>query len=137
MPNVMIVEDCPLTLRLLEKYLQRIPGIDLTLTSDGEEAAKLWNRNRPDLSIVGIQMERMDGLQLLRHILDTDPIADVILVSADETRAEASRMLGARAFISKFELHRLAPLTRDLLFPIDLSLDEFVSSSANSVLERP
>ena len=110
MPNVMIVEDCPLTLRLLEKYLQRIPGIDLTLTSDGEEAAKLWNRNRPDLSIVGIQMERMDGLQLLRHILDTDPIADVILVSADETRAEASRMLGARAFISKFELHRLPHL---------------------------
>lgn len=77
---------------------------------DGQEALKLYQELRPDLMTLDITMPVMDGLETLKRVMEFDPAARVVMVSAigqDATIKEAIRS-GACSFVLK-------PFTADVL----------------------
>ncbi|WP_294819567.1 LytTR family DNA-binding domain-containing protein [uncultured Flavobacterium sp.] len=66
-----IVDDEPPAIRLLEKYVERIPSLDkLAVFSDSLKALEYLNSNRVDVVFLDIQMPQLTGLQLSKIIGD-------------------------------------------------------------------
>lgn len=77
----------------------RVAGV----SSNGEEGLTLINGLRPDLVITDIRMPIMDGLSMLRLVLEENPSCKVILISgyADFEYAQQAVQLGAFDFVVK------------------------------------
>lgn len=77
----------------------RVAGV----SSNGEEGFTLIGGLRPDLVITDIRMPIMDGLSMLRLVLEENPSCKVILISgyADFEYAQQAVQLGAFDFVVK------------------------------------
>jgi DNA-binding response OmpR family regulator len=79
--SLLLVDDDPLSLELLQGYLQTT-GYRLTLADDGVAAWELLRdpRNHFDLVITDRSMPRMDGMELLRRIKSEPRLAELPVV---------------------------------------------------------
>lgn len=79
-------------------------GIEVAgVSRNGEEGLKLITALQPDLVITDIRMPKMDGLSMLRGILEENSSCKVILISgyADFEYAQQAVQLGAFDFVVK------------------------------------
>lgn len=67
MPKVMVVDDEPDLVRLVEFILHK-EGFEVVACSDGRSALALLEGEKPDLIILDIMMPLMDGMEVLRQI---------------------------------------------------------------------
>src|SRR6476646_9661108 len=85
-PRVLVADDSPLALRLIEKMLAGA-GYSVVLAADGLEAIEKAMAEGVDLVILDVMMPRMNGYQACR-LLKTEPttksIPVVILTSKDQ-----------------------------------------------------
>src|SRR5437867_12299125 len=58
------------------------PEIELAAASSGEEGLKLIAKVKPDLVIMDVRMGRMNGLETLRRIRETNAKLPVIMMTA-------------------------------------------------------
>ncbi|PYI57313.1 response regulator [Paenibacillus flagellatus] len=84
--NLMIVED---ELRLLNNIARNIPweehGIDVVATADnGVDALRLFERTKPNIVLLDIQIAELDGLSLARHITQEDPLVKIVVLSGHD-----------------------------------------------------
>lgn len=84
---------------LVESADHEVPG----LAKNGQEAVEMYNKLKPELVLLDILMGDMDGLAALKKIMQEDPKAKVIIVSAlgHEEKQKEARSLGARGFVKK------------------------------------
>ena len=81
-------------------------GATFIESANGEEAVACYAARRPDLVIMDIRMEPMDGIAATRAILECSPDARVIIVTQyDDTDLHAASMkAGALGYILKDDL---------------------------------
>ena len=102
MSRILIVDDAPSFLRMLSALLTE-RGYEVTSAKDGEEALRILQTEPFDLMISDINMEPINGLELLRKAKESYAKMKVILLTAYETHysyGEAERS-GAFAYIPK------------------------------------
>ncbi len=102
MPRVLIVDDEPDAVELLQEFLSA-KGYDILTASNGEDALRLVKTERPHLILLDVRMPKMDGLEVLRQVREIDQEVGVIMVTADneeETGRQAMK-LGAFDYIVK------------------------------------
>jgi DNA-binding response OmpR family regulator len=102
-PTVLVVEDDPVILRLLEVNFE-LEGFTVLLAHDGAEGIELARQHRPDLVISDIMMPRTSGLELVST-----------LKRDDDTRAIPIILLSAKA------------QTSDLKVGMDAGADDYVT----------
>ena len=70
---------------------------------NGEEAVELYEQIKPDLVTLDIVMPKLDGVSALRRIVEIDPRARVIMVSAVDQKEKLAECIqaGAMDFIVK------------------------------------
>lgn len=80
----MIAEDDPLIRNLFRKILQQ-KGYDTVEAVDGEEAIRMWDDlcEKPDIIIVDYRMPKVNGLEVIREILDRDPRSNILMITGD------------------------------------------------------
>ena len=104
MARILIVEDYPVTQRVLSLTLQN-SGHDVTVANHGGEALVALDHTSIDLALVDIAMPEMDGLELLRNLRQderyhTMPVIMLTASGQDEDRVMALAM-GADGFLTK------------------------------------
>ncbi len=102
MSRILVVDDEESMRQLLEIALGK-DGHRITLADSGKAATKLIDQNSFDLVISDIKMPDMSGVDVLRHVKETEPGTPVIMVTAyasAETAVEALR-LGAYDYLTK------------------------------------
>jgi len=108
--------------QLLEIALGK-EGYRLTLAESGKKATEIFDKSSYDLVISDIKMPDMSGVEVLRHIKETDPTVPVIMITAyasAETAVEALR-LGAYDYLTKpFKLEELKANIRNALEKVRL-----------------
>jgi two-component system LytT family response regulator len=63
------IDDEPLALEVLKKYIARLPQLNLEMAfSDAVEAAAYLQKNKADLLFLDIQMPDMNGFQLYKEL---------------------------------------------------------------------
>ena len=81
--NIMVVDDTPANLKILQEVLQ-IKGYRVLALSDGKTALKVAARNPPDLILLDIIMPDMDGFEVCKSLKADAALRDipVIFISA-------------------------------------------------------
>jgi two-component system, NtrC family, response regulator AtoC len=98
-----LIADDESNLRKLLGALLRREGYAVQLAADGEEALEAFDHEHFSAVITDLRMPHMDGMTLLRRLLEQDPELPVIVITAHgtvDTAVEALK-LGAFDFITK------------------------------------
>jgi two-component system cell cycle response regulator len=103
--KVVIVDDQPAALRMLERQIAGIPDLELATFEDPERALAWCRENEPDLVLVDYMMPKLDGIALIRCLRDLPSLGNtpIIMVTATEDPPLLLRALdqGANDFLSK------------------------------------
>jgi len=120
---VLYVEDNPSNMRLVESVLRLRPGVTLIPAMQGRIALDLAREHRPRLVLLDLHLPDIPGEEVLRGIRSDAELAatPVVILSADATRGQVSRLLtaGANSYLTKpLDLHEfLAVLDQALAAP--------------------
>ncbi|HEY9608501.1 chemotaxis protein CheB [Allocoleopsis sp.] len=72
--KVVLVEDSPVALEILQRLLNSSPEVDVVGTArDGVEGLEVINRTQPDVICTDLLMENMDGLELTKRVMAENP----------------------------------------------------------------
>ena len=80
--KIIIVDDDCLVAGALKTILEVNEDVEVLATgADGKEACELYERYEPDVLLMDIRMEKMDGLEASRSILSRHPKANILLLT--------------------------------------------------------
>lgn len=101
--RILVVDDAASKRAMLRDALVKLGHQVIAEAKDGSEAVEQFKAARPDLVFLDITMPVMTGDEALKHILEEDPKAVVIMVSAMGQQAVTSRCVeqGAKSFLVK------------------------------------
>lgn len=104
--KVVVVEDSRVVRELLLHVLQSDPRIEVIgAAAEGAEALELIARTKPDLVTMDIHMPGMDGFEVTRRIMETNPVPIVIVTASfdadDVARSFRAIEAGALAMVEK------------------------------------
>jgi two-component system, chemotaxis family, protein-glutamate methylesterase/glutaminase len=95
MIRVLVVEDSQVVRDLLVYILQGDPEIRVVaVASDGLQAIEMARKEKPDVITMDIHMPRLDGIEAVRRIMETNPIPTVI-ISASVDQGEVGNAFRA------------------------------------------
>jgi len=117
--TVLIVDDEKAIREGLASALHRA-GFSVVEASDGEEALRLAQREKPDLVVLDVMMPGMSGWEVCRAIREDEALNDtgvIMLTGIGERLNEmTSPLYGADGFLDKpFELDQLSAKVRAVL----------------------
>jgi CheY-like chemotaxis protein len=81
--KILVVEDEPANLRML-MYILNDEGYETVGARDGMEAVELLAQSRFDLVLSDVNMPRMDGVALARHIVSSESNTPIFLMTAHD-----------------------------------------------------
>ncbi|MCC4618663.1 response regulator [Xanthomonas cassavae CFBP 4642] len=104
--RILIVDDEPANVRLLEDLLQREGFQQVIATTDPQRVMGLVSAFAPDLILLDLKMPELDGYALLEQLArlsDPEHFLPVIVLTADPSRSARHRALGlgAKDFLTK------------------------------------
>ena len=100
MAKLLIVED-EKNLRTLYKNEFKEEGYEVLLAKEGKEAIKIAEREAPDLIIMDIRMPQMDGIEVIKKILEKNKDLPIIINSAYSSYMDNFMSWAAKAYIIK------------------------------------
>jgi DNA-binding NarL/FixJ family response regulator len=102
--RVLVADDHPVVREGLITMLELEDDIVVVArAADGEEAVMMARRERPDITLLDVQMPVLDGIEALRRIRSDDPEARVIVLTTyrNEDYIFPSLRAGARGYLLK------------------------------------
>src|SRR6187551_3072531 len=121
--QILVVDDELNLRRVLAAQLER-DGYDIHSAEDGEEALAVLREHHIDLVITDLRMPKLDGMELLRRVVELDEELPVVMLTAHGTVDNAVEALktGAFDYITKpFDQVEVRTIVRKALRTRDLS----------------
>ncbi|HLV40634.1 MAG TPA: response regulator transcription factor [Brumimicrobium sp.] len=115
--KILIIEDDPRVAELIQRGLSE-QGFVPTLAYDGLSGKKLIDQNEYKLVITDIILPKMDGLDLCKHIRETQPEVPIIMLTALGTTDDKVEGFDAGAddyLVKPFEMRELLVRIRALM----------------------
>jgi putative two-component system response regulator len=118
-PKILVVDDMDANRSMLRTFLTPL-GYTIAEAADGAEALTVFNRERPDLLILDLNMPNMDGFEVCKR-LKSDPetkVVPIIVITglADDKNHLKALENGADDFLAKpFNIHFLKARLKSLL----------------------
>jgi len=126
MPKLLIVDD-EQDVREFARSFFRKRSIDVFIAPGGREALEIISAQRPDLVLLDVRMEGLNGIEVMRELKRLNDNTRVIMVSGleDERIVEEAKSLGVLNFIHKplvlEELEKVVKAEFDRLVPLPQS----------------
>jgi len=101
--KLLIVDDSSIVRRSIARNLEANNINEVFQASSGQEAVEVFQQNQPDLVTMDITMPGMDGLSCVSRIIDIQPDARILVISAlgDESTAIDAVERGANGYVYK------------------------------------
>lgn len=116
--NILIVDDDFLISTALKTILEADPELQVVgIGSNGKEAITLYQKYQPDVLLMDIRMNEMNGLDGAKIILTQYPDAKILLLttfSDDEYIIRALKM-GAKGYLLKQDYQSIVPAIKAVL----------------------
>lgn len=117
---ILVVDDEPANLKLVDKMLRGQGYSDLVLVADPRDVLAKYRATRPDLVLLDINMPHLDGYEVIEQLkaLEDPLLPPIVVLTAQHGRDHLLRALaaGARDFVGKpFDRIELLMRVRNLL----------------------
>lgn len=101
--KALVVDDSRMSRVMLCNILEKAGLNVVAEAANGIDAVQAYKEHKPDIVTMDITMPQMDGLEALAKILEFDPAAKVVMLSAAGQQDKLIKALktGAKRFISK------------------------------------
>lgn len=103
--RIMMVDDEPINMEVLQIHLQAEGYTNFTATSDSESAVQMMRENLPDILLLDLNMPVVNGFDILSSMRSDTKlklIPVVVLTSSDDSETKLKALsLGANDFLSK------------------------------------
>jgi response regulator RpfG family c-di-GMP phosphodiesterase len=118
--KIMIVDDEPINVKILHKYLRGAGYVNFVKTTDSTTCKQLIEAEEPDIVLLDYLMPQINGLQILEWIRSQQKFKHTpVLILTASTESEiklAALELGATDFLPKpLDPHELFPRVRNSL----------------------
>lgn len=102
MPHVLVVDDEPLLLRTLVLALSH-HGYEVSSAATGRAALTLAVETKPDVVLLDLGLPDLDGLEVIQQLLERDPSATIVVLSARSSSSDkvVTLDIGAVDYITK------------------------------------
>ncbi|HLP25146.1 MAG TPA: sigma-54 dependent transcriptional regulator [Acidobacteriota bacterium] len=120
--KLLIVDDERVALRNLEHVMKK-EGYDVVATQSGSNAIAHLEKQRFDVVLTDLRMEKVDGMQVLARVRETSPDTEVILITGYATLESAVDAMkhGAYYYIAKpFRLDEVRKVVAEAMDKIRL-----------------
>lgn len=106
--TVLVVDDSAIDRRLASGLLERNGGYQILLATCGKDALVALKSQPIDLVLTDLQMDEMDGLELVEAVRADFPLTPVILMTAKGSEEIAVKALekGAASYVAKRRLQQ-------------------------------
>src|SRR5688572_28659784 len=98
--KILVVDDEPSNVRLLERLLARAGYQHVVATTDPRQVLELFRRVEPDLVLLDLMMPHLDGIAVLAQLtaeIRAGEYLPVMVLTADATLGARHRALAAGA----------------------------------------
>lgn len=101
--TIILVDDSKMSRNMLKAILEEDGYAVIAEASNGEEALEVYKKHKPDLITLDITMPKMDGIELLKRLMDIDPSVKAIMITAagQQSKLIEALKVGAKRFITK------------------------------------
>ena len=96
MPTILVADDSNYARRLLRQTLEQ-GGHTVLEASSGASAIESYFLHHPDVVLLDLTMGDISGLDVLTQVRELDPVARIIVISADIQKTTESAVLAAGA----------------------------------------
>jgi len=106
--RVMLVDDHPVMRVGLANVLSLNHGFAVVAQADdGPSAIELWRQHRPDVCLLDVSLDRMDGIETLRRLRAEFPDARVLMLTSSKATEDRELALqsGACGYLLKTVRH--------------------------------
>ncbi len=136
--NIMIVDDEPANVRLLEKMLDFSGYKNVVSTSDPYKVLPMFEKHNCDLILLDLNMPELDGYGVIEQLqqIAKETLPPILVLTAQNAKDFRQRALnnGARDFVSKpFDADELLSRVHNLL---DMQLAHKFMQQQNEILEQ-
>ena len=110
--NIVLIDDDQLVCMSLKMILEANEGIHvIAIGKDGSDALPLYREFHPDILLMDIQMQQMNGTDALSGLLDEFPDAKVLFLTTfvDDEYIVKALELGAKGYIVKQNYETILP----------------------------
>jgi len=118
MAKIMIADDSD-AIRLVIKDILSIGKHEIVSeANDGAEAVDFYQKHNPDVLLLDLAMPKKDGLTVVKEIMQIDPTAKIILITASDDQKIINQCLefGALSYVSKpFDFNSVLKAITDVL----------------------
>src|SRR5436309_2837171 len=117
MARILVIDDDPRICELLQTVLQR-KGHEVVLAENGSTGIERFRQERPEVTILDLNLPHLNGLAVLTQIRAIDPLSPVMILTGVGTKAEEqeARVLGITDFLERgFSLHALGGAINQVL----------------------
>ncbi len=116
--RILVIEDDAIVRESVVTFLGD-QGFDVLEAEDGERGLEVFRAEKPDMVLTDLRMPKVDGLQVLKHIVSEAPDMPVVVVSGMGTVDDVveSLRLGAWDYLTKpvIDMNILAHAVRKAL----------------------
>lgn len=128
--RIVLIDDDQLVCMSLKIILEADQMIEVAAVgSDGSEALSLYRAYQPDVLLMDIRMQKMNGTEALEQLLKEFPEAKVLFLTTfldDEYIVQALR-LGAKGYIIKQNFEHIVPALKAVYSGQNVYGDEIIS----------
>ncbi len=103
MATILITDDSVYMRDLLKAIISRSPHTVIAEAAGGHDCIAMYRDKKPDIVLLDNIMPEMKGIETLKALMEIDPGARVIMISADhqDLSVQMATRYGARGFIAK------------------------------------
>lgn len=100
--RILIVDDQPWNVRLLEHTLRRGGYVEIATTNDPRAVVAMHLENRYELILLDLQMPGMSGFEVMKQLrgMEGDRVP-ILVISADPSQMVTALEGGGNSFLSK------------------------------------
>ncbi len=117
MAKILIVDDSRTSRKFLRTMLEADQHEIIGEASNGLEGIEKYKELNPDITTMDITMPELDGIEALKQIMEYDPNAKIVMVTAagQKTKIVEAVKYGAKEFLAKpFEAEQIRNIINSL-----------------------
>ena len=139
MIRILLADDHGLILEAMQLLLERIEGVKVVASAhNGRDALRLARERRPDLAVMDIEMEGLNGIDAAAQLRKEQPEVRILILSSHTDKRSVLRAVraGVAGYLVKTSLSSELEAAVNAIMKGDTYLSPAISSHVMSGLSR-